>query len=38
MGLELERTQLASSLPTSAGKALACSYADTGSFLVYKLV
>ncbi|AES68051.1 putative N-acetyltransferase ESCO, zinc-finger, N-acetyltransferase ESCO, acetyl-transferase [Medicago truncatula] len=37
-GLELERTQLAFSLPTSAGKALACSYVDTGSFLVYKLV
>ncbi|KAL5056897.1 hypothetical protein RYX36_028501 [Vicia faba] len=35
---ELERAQLAFSLPTSVGKALACSYSGTGSFLVYKAV
>ncbi|XP_058751833.1 protein CHROMOSOME TRANSMISSION FIDELITY 7-like [Vicia villosa] len=35
---ELERPQLAFSLPTSVGKALACSYSGTGSFLVYKAV
>ncbi|BAU01453.1 hypothetical protein VIGAN_11069200 [Vigna angularis var. angularis] len=34
-GLELERSQLAFSQPTSAGKALAASYTGTGSFLAY---
>lgn len=38
MGSELERAVLAFSPPTSAGKALACSYTGTGSFLVYKAV
>ncbi|WJX74813.1 hypothetical protein P8452_58428 [Trifolium repens] len=38
MRLELEHAQLAFSLPTSVGKALACSYTGTGSFLVYKAV
>ncbi|KAH1078733.1 hypothetical protein GYH30_053657 [Glycine max] len=33
--LELERSQLAFSQPTSAGKALATSYTGTGSFLAY---
>ncbi|GAV57316.1 zf-C2H2_3 domain-containing protein/Acetyltransf_13 domain-containing protein [Cephalotus follicularis] len=32
----LERSQLAFSQPTSAGKALASTYTGTGSFLVYK--
>ncbi|TKY61926.1 CHROMOSOME TRANSMISSION FIDELITY 7 [Spatholobus suberectus] len=34
-GLELERSQLAFSQPTSAGKALASSYTGTASFLAY---
>lgn len=34
-GVELERSQLAFSQPTSAGKALATSYTGTGSFLAY---
>ncbi|XP_014495516.1 protein CHROMOSOME TRANSMISSION FIDELITY 7 [Vigna radiata var. radiata] len=34
-GLELGRSQLAFSQPTSAGKALATSYTGTGSFLAY---
>ena len=38
MGLELERAQLAFSLPTSVGQALAYSYSGTRSFLVYKTV
>ncbi|KAG5043957.1 hypothetical protein JHK87_007872 [Glycine soja] len=33
--LELERSQLAFSQPTSAGKALATSYTGTESFLAY---
>ncbi|XP_057466822.1 LOW QUALITY PROTEIN: protein CHROMOSOME TRANSMISSION FIDELITY 7-like [Actinidia eriantha] len=36
MGVVLERSQLAFSQPTSAGKALASSYTGTASFLVYK--
>jgi len=36
--LELQRAELAFSAPTSFGKALACSYTGTGSFLVYKSV
>ncbi|CAK8574194.1 unnamed protein product [Lathyrus sativus] len=35
---QLERAQLAFSLPTSVGKALACSYSGIRSFLVYKAV
>ncbi|CAK8535739.1 unnamed protein product [Lathyrus sativus] len=35
---ELERAQLAFSLPTLVGKAFACSYSGTRSFLVYKAV
>jgi N-acetyltransferase len=36
MGVVLEQSQLAFSPPTSAGKALASSYAGTTSFLAYK--
>ncbi|GKV29770.1 hypothetical protein SLEP1_g38668 [Rubroshorea leprosula] len=36
MGLALDRTQLAFSQPSSAGRALASNYTGTGSFLVYK--
>ncbi|CAL5431975.1 unnamed protein product [Camellia sinensis] len=36
MGVVLERSQLAFSQPTSAGKSLATSYIGTTSFLVYK--
>ncbi|XP_028067971.1 protein CHROMOSOME TRANSMISSION FIDELITY 7 isoform X2 [Camellia sinensis] len=36
MGVVLERSQLAFSQPTSAGKSLATSYIGTASFLVYK--
>nr|CAD1824669.1 unnamed protein product [Ananas comosus var. bracteatus] len=35
-GETLEVSQCAFSSPTSAGKALACSYSETSSFLVYK--
>lgn len=36
MGFVLENTQLAFSQPSSSGKALACKYFGTASFLVYK--
>lgn len=36
IGFVLERSQLAFSQPTSAGKVLASNYVGTGSFLVYK--
>ncbi|KAH7512247.1 protein CHROMOSOME TRANSMISSION FIDELITY 7 [Ziziphus jujuba] len=36
LGYVLERSQLAFSQPTSAGKALASNYVGVGSFLVYK--